>query len=501
MPPPTGKRKLAEVTGTSSRQRIAEVSASESSESTLGKLARSYARRVQTDGLRYMLLELRGESNIPATVRELPHKAARLLSHLASRGASVPTASAPWTRQQRDAALARGPHRSSDGEREFVAQEMLDFCEQGYWVVLPYDVVADWPDLRISPLGVVPQRDRRPRLIVDYTFSGVNDDTLQWAPREAMQFGRALQRVFATLVHADPRYGPVHMAKIDVADGFYRVWVQLADVPKLGVILPTSPSSAPLIAFPLALPMGWVESPPYFSVITETACDLANQMLTSPPSSCFDQAHRLEAVAATPPDDADIEFPSRSQGALTMPSTLAGRGRPPVAKVDVYVDDFLLLAQTHSQRTKVMRATLTAIDQVLRHLSAADPPHRKEPASTKKMLKGDASWATHKRILGWDIDSEALTLHLPPHRHARLREILSWLLPPHKRLAVSKWHQVLGELRSMSPALPGSRGLFSFLQAALQHTERNRVRVTRQINDLARDFLSLLESIHTRPTR
>ena len=102
----------------------------------------------------------------------------------------------------------------------------------------------------MSPLGVVPQRDRRPRLIVDYTYSGVNEDTLQWAPREAMQFGRALQRVVTTLVHADARYGPAYMSKIDVADGFYRVWVQYQDVPKLGVILPTSPNSVPLIAFP-----------------------------------------------------------------------------------------------------------------------------------------------------------------------------------------------------------------------------------------------------------
>ena len=30
-----------------------------------------------------------------------------------------------------------------------------------------------------------------------------------------------------------------------------------------------------------------------------------------------------------------------------------------------------------------------------------------------------------------------------------------------KRISVDKWHRCLGELRSMSLALPGSRGLFS----------------------------------------
>lgn len=118
---------------------------------------------------------------------------------------------------------------------------MLEFCEQGYWIVLPYDQALHLQNLRISPLGVVPQRDRRPRLIVEYTFSGVNAETVPLAPREAMQFGRALQRVCSTIVKANPRYGPVAMAKIDIADGFYRVGLQIEDIPKLGVALPTPP--------------------------------------------------------------------------------------------------------------------------------------------------------------------------------------------------------------------------------------------------------------------
>lgn len=150
-------------------------------------------------------------------------------------------AKAPWSRATKDQAIQRGPHQSSQSERQFVSEEMLDFCQRGYWLVLPYNVVCDWPALRLSPLGVVPQRERRPRLIVDYSFSGVNMDTLHLAPKEAMQFGRALQRVMTTIVHANPRYGPVHLAKIDIADGFYRVWLQLQDIPKLGVVLPTAP--------------------------------------------------------------------------------------------------------------------------------------------------------------------------------------------------------------------------------------------------------------------
>lgn len=400
----------------------------------------------------------------------------------------------PWSAERKAQAFRRGPHKSSHGERAFVSAEMVDFCRQGYWLVLPQEVVAEWPNLRISPLGVVPQRDRRPRLIVDYSFSDVNAETVHLAPAEAMQFGRALQRICTAIVHANRRYGPVHLAKIDIADGFYRVWIQIDDVPKLGVALPTSLGSQPLVAFPLALPMGWVLSPPYFTVLTETACDIANATIQGRPHHPgLATTHRLEPIANTPPSDAVIPPGSAAPGALLygLPPILGASDRPPVASTDVYVDDFLLMAQTRAQQQKVLRSTLLAIDAVFRPLAAGDPPHRKEPASVKKMLNGDAHWSTWKRILGWDINTVSETLHLPPHRLLRLQEVLSWLSPPRKRLPRKQWHQLLGELRSMTPALPGTRGLFSVLQHALSNGDRHRIRLNHHIYDLAADFRAL----------
>ena len=91
------------------------------------------------------------------------------------------------------------------------------------WVVLPYQVANQLPNLRLSPPGVVPQRDRRPRWIVDYSFSGVNQDTLPLAPSEAMQFGHTLDRLLREILLANPDLGPVYMMKVDIADGFYRI--------------------------------------------------------------------------------------------------------------------------------------------------------------------------------------------------------------------------------------------------------------------------------------
>ena len=145
-------------------------------------------------------------------------------------------------------------------------------------------------------MGVVPQRERRPRTIVDYSFSGINQEAHRGAPPEAMQFGCALERVLRKVVTADTAEGPLYLLKIDLSDGFYRVRLRAQDAPMLGVAFPVAPGEPLLTAIPLVLPMGWTESPPYFCTTTETIVDLANLYSHStwdPPS------HPLEVPSAT----------------------------------------------------------------------------------------------------------------------------------------------------------------------------------------------------------
>jgi hypothetical protein len=134
---------------------------------------------------------------------------------------------------------------------------------------------------------VVPQHGRRPRIIIDYSFFNVNNETVRLAPDKAMQFGKALERIIQNIVVADPKYGPVHLMKVDIADGFYRIQLCAPDIVKLAVSIPVLVGKEPLIALPLVLPMGWTESPPWFCAATESTTDVAN--------------HRLEQGWVAPP--------------------------------------------------------------------------------------------------------------------------------------------------------------------------------------------------------
>jgi hypothetical protein len=185
----------------------------------------------------------RGESDLSSAVDTLPHPARSHLRHLRRRGARAPMSTAPWSEERLAATMARGPHKSAFEYAEFLGEELVEFVLKGQWVVLPYSVVQTLPrqvrrQLRISPMGVVLQRERRPHVIVDYSFFGVNDETVKLAPREAMQFGKALERILRNIVEADPSHGPVYLLKIDIADGFYRIWLNKHDILSLAVSLP-----------------------------------------------------------------------------------------------------------------------------------------------------------------------------------------------------------------------------------------------------------------------
>jgi hypothetical protein len=245
---------------------------------------------------------------------------------------------------------------------EFIQEEFVSMISKDQWVVLPFELVENLPGLRLSPPGVVPQRDRRPRWICDYSYSDVNEDTVELVADEAMQFGHALDRLLRQILLADPSSGPVKIIKVDISDGFYRLCLAPTDIPKLGVVFPTLPGQQRLVALPLVLPMGWKNSPPIFSTATETIADIANQRLNDP--SYTPSHHPLSTLASTIQLTPAASIPQQQQcqpssSTMTQPTTsptptpsIPHHLQVPASRdpclptstlqgyVDVFVDDF-----------------------------------------------------------------------------------------------------------------------------------------------------------------
>jgi hypothetical protein len=467
----------------------------------LGKLALASASALSAMSFGELCSLHRGPSCLANTTL-LPHSASSLLSTLRSDGAKAAQLSEPWPQERLDAAAARGPHRSTHEHIGFMRQEFCDMIEAGQWMAVPYSAVRHLPNLRLSPTGVVPQRDRRPRPIVDYTFSDVNENTASTAP-DSLQFGTTLPRFLQQLERADTRQGPIYLAKTDISDAFMRVWIHVDSIPILGALLPTYPGEEPIVAFPMILPMGWVDSPNYLCAVTETIADLANAR-----AAAYDFAttlHRLDTAASTEPAPEPAPPWSPPYQGLPPPHTRSqGPLRPPLACTEVYMDDFL--SGTQLKILPAVRSTLfECVDTVLRPLAPDDNPCRKEPISVKKLRKGDACWATRKSILGWVVDTVRRTIELPPHRVERLHTLLSEFPATQRRTSRRKWQQLLGELRSMMLAIPGGRGFFSQLQSVLIHRDNpqpaDRLRLSSAVHDQLDDLRWLANDLAHRPTR
>jgi hypothetical protein len=326
---------------------------------------------------------------------------------------------------------------------DFLCGEFVYMIQKGQWILLPSKLLLNNRNLRLSPLGVVPQRDCRPRTICDYSFFLVNEETIELCPEESMQFGRALLRILQQIAQSDPRLGPVYLSKIDIADGFYRIAIRSEDVSKLAIMFPTAEGEDQLIGHPLVPPMGWKQSPPLFTAATETVADLANTKLKDMDPSA---PHRLDLLSETP-IRLDHPLPVSAQGPASLPLPLPPTDRRhwqakprPVKSWEVYVDDFIGMVQgNRKHRTHVKRILLSSLDEVMRRLDDADKVHRQEPASVKKMLKGDATWATMKIVLGWMLDTCVMTIQLSAHRVLHLLELLDSISPTQRRTTVKKW--------------------------------------------------------------
>ena len=147
----------------------------------LGEYIVRDVKLLQQLGWRRFIRQRRPVSDF-ASLDNVQHPAKRLLNFYKHRGAPVKFSTPPWTRRQVKRALARGPHKSSLEYLDFLREEFVDMISKGQWIILPASVAKDLPGLRVSPPGVVPQRDRRPRWYVT-TAGGMSITTPSpWQP-------------------------------------------------------------------------------------------------------------------------------------------------------------------------------------------------------------------------------------------------------------------------------------------------------------------------------
>ena len=104
-----------------------------------------------------------------------------------------------WDKAQIVAAIKRGPHTAANSPEAatFLHAEVADKVKSGYAKVVRWGDIKNKipPNLKISPVALVPHKSRKYRTILDLSFSlrykggiipSVNSSTKRQAPAEAM---------------------------------------------------------------------------------------------------------------------------------------------------------------------------------------------------------------------------------------------------------------------------------------------------------------------------
>ena len=352
----------------------------------------------------------------------LHHPASTTLLEYATLGCPVNTGS-PWTCEQMQAAIYRGPHVSALVP-EAMAQLDIEIEEK---VINGQARIVKWndirhnppPQLKISPVAMVPHNSRPYRAILDLSFPvrlsqssmvpAVNSSTTKTAPKGAIdQIGYVLPRIIHAFASVEED-AKIFMAKWDIKDGFWRLDCATGEEWNFAYVRPSSVGTNDIeLVIPTSLQMGWIESPPYFCAASETARDIASQYAELPMEG-VDPHHLLHHTKTNP------EY-------AKLPETRRKSDPPMRYIMEVYVDDFIdiVIPTCQQDLDHIATATMTGIHDVF----PPAPTQSSDPISKKKLEKGDGAWANVKDILGMTFDGTDKTIWLSADKRDRLLDTL-----------------------------------------------------------------------------
>ena len=223
----------------------------------LGKSAKRFADRAHNVGFFQECVEARGPHELNKLPRN-PHPATALLEQMRVHGVPIKTERG-MTDTELTQAIRYGAHSSATKETIFVRKELQEKSQPGQIALFPLRAVRHLPKLWLSLLASIAQRGRKPRLIYDFSWSGLNEAVTQVAHKEAMWFGKALYRVINCILKAPPKLGPTFLNKVDLSDACMRIWLRLEDIPSVAfLVTKATPEEDQLVGFHLSIPMGYV---------------------------------------------------------------------------------------------------------------------------------------------------------------------------------------------------------------------------------------------------
>ena len=405
-----------------------------------------------------------------------------------------------WSWDLLEAARARGPHPTASTpdsvalfKEDIAYQVKAGFCKVMLWEDLKR---LRPPNLKISPVAVVPQVGRRGRIILDLSFpvyqevsgvvtavqASVDDTTVLTAPSiPVKEIGKVLPRLLHYM-RDTPAGLHILFSKLDISDGFWRLIVREEDSYNFAYVLPQETGEPCRVVVPAAVQMGWVKSPSHFCAVTESARDLTTHFVDNDVPLPHDPIEQSMTIADVP---------------------VRGRTQSPTKLLQVYVDDFCYAATQSvdgAHIPTIRQAAIHGIHAVFPPTSVTKHDGGKEPISAKKLAAGDGNFDSLKEMIGFVFDGVKRTVHLPPAKAtAYIKETHTMLR--RKTVPLKKLQMLVGKLRHASIILPAAKGFFSPLNDAMRGSPKTiGLGADSEVRSALEDLISLMHLLSSRPT-
>ncbi len=276
---------------------------------------------------------------------------------------------------------------------------------------------------------------------------------LQAPSQSVKEIGKVLPWLLQYM-HDTPPGLHILFSKLDISDGFWRLIVRLADSFNFAYVLPHPDGEPICIVVPSALQMGWVESPPLFCMVTESARDLTQHLVEH---QVLLPHHKLEEqikIQSVPPC-----------AQATTPSTL----------LQVYVDDLCHAAMESKDGTHILmvrRASIHGIHSFFPQPDITGHSDGKELILAKKLAQRDSDFTSSKEMIGFTFDRIKRTVRLPPEKAATYIQEIHRVLW-RTLVSLKTLQRLVGQLRNASIILPAARGFFTPINAAMKGNPKN----------------------------
>jgi hypothetical protein len=282
----------------------------------------------------------------------------------------------PWSTEVIAAARHTGPHVSALTEENIqLIWDDVEYQQQAGFVRVVTESIlfgaGQNSALKISRVAVVPQTNRRGRIIVNLSAQvelppereknqrrkrkrhhpSVNETTVPAADQTAVAaLGSALPAILLFMFDTDCEW-EIDWQKIDLSDGFWRIIVEDGQEFNFVYQLPRRPGDTEThYVVPSSLHLGWMNSPAYFCTATESARLLSKRMLALTFPTGIDVAHRHKHYCVPKPANSNEGVVSAESSGSIVPATKSSAATDAVAwkkprdmalLSTVFVDDFM----------------------------------------------------------------------------------------------------------------------------------------------------------------